>query len=303
MLNTKNSINYNSEFISTVKGDSFKGDTIALDLEKSITVAKEVNMREFIGLTGTELTQFNKKLIQTFKNIYTYNPDYDSLTVNLGKVLVDAKKPYFTSNLVSIDSDLQLPDNKTLNDFIYIGPILFSEYLTLLNKYSENSLGNKIQINDYLENKPLKTVCFVPSLMYCGTPENYYLISSLTYNIPEPTELNDELSFKAASSLILRHENGEIEFINGQINKKAFYGFSKDLHKLIQLDVSNYEIDKDDGNLTLKSDIEETNSYAEEITDPSTVEIVQLAATTGYLSDKTFKSTNSDDNSNFSPKL
>lgn len=267
VLNTKNSIVYNSEFISTTQGGEFTTTIPAVDLDNNKKRNVTVHMREFIGLTGYELTQFNKKLIQTFKDIYVYNPDYDSLAVNIGKVSVDTKKPYFTSNLISTDSNLALPENKTLNDFIYIGPILFSEYLTLLNKHSEDSDGNKIQ-TIYSDGKPLETVWFVPNYTYCGTPENYYLLSSLTYNIPEPTELSDELSFKADSSLVVRHENGDIEFIDGQINKKAFYGFNHVAHKLIQLDVSNYSINLD-GKLTLNStsSTAETKSFTHTISD------------------------------------
>lgn len=280
VLNTANSIKYNSEFISTVSGGSglIKGNTIGCDLVEGPQAEKEVDMRPFIGLSGEQLTEFNKKLIQTFKNVYVYNPDYDSLTVNVGKVNVTAKKPYFTSNLISTNSAITLPAGKTLNDYIYIGPVVFSEYLTALNKYSENADGTKIQIIDYLDdNKPLKPVRFKESLLYCGTPENYYLITNLTYNIPDPVELEDELAFKAASAIIVRKENGDMVFIDGVVNKKAFYGFNESAQKLIQLDVSNYSIESD-GTLKLKS----ATSTSETKNLSFTVKEAEVMSDTGY---------------------
>ena len=70
--------------------------------------------------------------------------------------------------------------------------------------------------------------------------------------MPAPADLTSELEFKSSSNLMIKHENGEVEFLEGTPNKKTLYGFDKELHKLIQLDVSNYYINMD-GKLTLKS--------------------------------------------------
>jgi hypothetical protein len=46
---------------------------------------------KFVGLSSNDLLKFNKKLIETMKGIYVYNPDYDSLNVNIGNALIEDK--------------------------------------------------------------------------------------------------------------------------------------------------------------------------------------------------------------------
>lgn len=295
VLNTKNSIVYNSEFISTTKGGTFSTTITSVDLNENKKGDVTVNMREFVGLTGTELTTFNKKLLQTFKNIYVYNPDYDSLQVNIGNVSINDKKPKFTSNILCVDSSFTF-GTKTLNDFIYLGPVLMTTYLSRLQTYSENDNGVKLQLTTSTSEgtKLLKTITFVPGDTYCGTPDNHYLISSLTYNTPAPTELEDELAFKASSAIVVKHSDGTVSQINGTINKKAFYGFSPEIQKLIQLDVSNYEI-KDDGTLVLTSNTtaNETKNYTLHTNDWSSENSeMNQAIDYGYVFTETFEGAN-----------
>jgi hypothetical protein len=43
-------------------------------------------------------------MLETMKSVYVYNPDYDFLEVNVGNISLQNYNPYFTSNLLSIDS-------------------------------------------------------------------------------------------------------------------------------------------------------------------------------------------------------
>ena len=253
-VNTKNSINYNSEFISTLNWKVITSDVRADALEEGDRKWVSTAMREYTGFTGEQIATFNEKLLRTMSNVYAYNPDYDSLEVNVGNVEVQKQQIKFVSNLINTKSALNFGDNLSLNDFIYLGPIKFSDYLIWLNKYSEDSKGVKIEVTSKKDDKVsiLDQLTFKESFTYCGTPEENFLISSLTYNTPIPIELEDELSFKSSNSLVIKHSNGAIDFINGIPNKKTLYGFNKELKKLIQLDVSNYTI-ANDGTLKLNS--------------------------------------------------
>ena len=268
-INTKNSINYNSEFISTVDWKILSDKEVkVVSTEYGYAQWHKVNkMREFVGMTGSQLAQFNEKLLRTMSNVYAYNPDYDSLEVNVGNVEVQKQQIKFVSNLINTKSALNFGDNLSLNDFIYLGPIKFSDYLMWLNKYSENSKGVKIEVTSKKDDKvsTLDQLTFKESFTYCGTPEENFLISSLTYNTPIPIELEDELSFKSSNALVIKHSNGTVDFINGIPNKKTLYGFNKDLKKLIQLDVSNYTIDND-GTLKLNS-----STYSREVQNGSLI--------------------------------
>jgi hypothetical protein len=244
VLNTKDTVDYNTEFISTNDWNLVKGRIPIYDHDGNENTDKvdEREMREFVGLTGSELAEFNKKLIETCKNIYVYNPDYSTQIVYQGDVNITDNKPIFTSNLISSNSKLTL--DKSFNEYVYFGTILVSNYLDRLNKYSINELGDAITIKDSA-NKPLKTVEFEPDFTYCGTNNEYYLVSSLSYNATVPKDIVDSLTVSSESDLIIKHSDGTISFGKGNIDKKAFYGFSTDLNKLVQLDVSNYTINND----------------------------------------------------------
>lgn len=224
-LNTFNSVNYNSEFISTT-------DYAVYD-----------NKRKFIGLADDSLTKFNTYLMETMKNIYAYNPDYTSHLISTGDISLEDNSVQFTSNIVSTNAALTLPEGSVFNDFICIGTMRISKYLEHLTDYSN------IRTSDF-EGKPLKQVNFTPNYNFCGNAPEYYLVSSLTYNIPYPTELLEELSFSAADMFAVKHHDGTSEVMFGVPNQKTLYGYIQ--NHIQPLDVSNYTIDRD-GVLTVKT--------------------------------------------------
>ena len=247
-LNTKNSLTYYSEFLSTMNFvEDQKGHLYGSDLKKSYrkTDADTYPMAVYTGVSGTFIADFNKAMLNTMSDVYAYNPDYDSLLVSLGDVHFDNLNVKFTSNLVCIGSNFDFKD-KSLNDYIYIGSVCFSTYLQQLNKYSEITI--KKETEDGKETY-LPHVQLMPSYTYCGTPESWYLVSSLTYNTPTPQSFKDELEFKSQDTIVVKDSEGINHFLKGDLNKKALYYFNDDDEKLIQLDVSNYTIDS---NGTLK---------------------------------------------------
>ena len=256
-LNTKNTINYYSEFISTIDYDTLSNVDIFYSEDEDGDKAwhQVKTAKKFTGLTGSEIATFNQKMIETMKHVYAYNPDYDSLTVNVGNITLQNYNPYFTSNLLSYNAELTFT-NQTLNDFIYIGPVKFTTYLMNLQKHSESNDGKNIKVQ-YKNNKDqlefLPQVQMIPGYDYCGQGKNYYLISSLTYNTPVPRDLEAELEFSASDNIVIKHTDGDNTFMKGTPNKKALYGYNEKFDKMIQLDVSNYTIDVD-GKLTVKDD-------------------------------------------------
>jgi hypothetical protein len=102
-------------------------------------------MRKFTGFTGDEVATFNEKLIETMKSVYAYNPDYDSLQINVGDVALQKYSPKFTSNIISRNSKFNFVDS-TLNDYIYISNINLTKYLTDLNEYSLDNSGDDVKV-------------------------------------------------------------------------------------------------------------------------------------------------------------
>ena len=225
-LNTFNSVNYNSEFISTTDG----------------RINDTGDKRVFVGLSNTTLTKFNNCLMETMKNIYAYNPDYNSHLISTGDISLVDNAVQFTSNVISTNAALTLPEGSVFNDFICIGTIFVSKYLEYLTRYSN------IRTLDF-EGKPLKQVNFVPNYNFCGNAPEYYLVSTLTYNIPYPVELLEELSFSASDMFAVKHHEGTSEVMFGTPNQKTLYGYIK--NHIQPLDVSNYKIESD-GTLTVK---------------------------------------------------
>ena len=215
-INTKNTIKQYSEFISTLQG--IKGTYMA-----GLTFFSNV----YTGFTGEQLKTFNQKMLETMKSVYVYNPDYDSLPVNIGEVYIQNNKPMFTSNIISDNAKL----DADLNDYIYIGPIKFSKYLTELQKHSNINI------------EKIKQLQLKADLTYCGGI-NPYLITPLTYNTEVPDNLHSELEFNAKDQLVIKHSDGSNSFLTGSPNKKLLYGYDSTYNKLIQLDVSNYKINE-----------------------------------------------------------
>ena len=264
-LNTKNSIQYNSEFISTINyqelteqfykdynlyleiyGINFnrtKNENYKIDWQNVNPYSKEEDghewrMRKFTGFKGSEVAKFNRLLLNTMKNVYAYNPDYESMIYNVGKINVQDYTPSFNSNIICIDSNLDC----NLNDYVYFGSVKFSDYLL--------DLENKSNITIYDgSNLPDDRVEFIPNLYYCGSNEIPVLLTSLTYNTPVPEEnINKELNI--SEKIIIKHHTGTTEFFDEIPNKNLLYGWDKEKKSLIQLDVSNYRIDED-GNVNV----------------------------------------------------
>ena len=229
VLNTFNSVNYTSEFISTTDYNTNGDET----------------KRKFVGLDDENLTKFNTCLMETMKNIYAYNPDYTSHLISTGDISLEDNAVQFTSNIVSTNAALTLPEGSVFNDFICIGTMFISKYLEYLTRYSN------IRTSDF-EGKPLKQVNFIPNYNFCGNAPEYYLVSSLTYNIPYPTELVEELSFSASDMFAVKHHDGTSEVMFGVPNQKTLYGYIK--NHIQPLDVSNYTINSK-GVLTVKDPV------------------------------------------------
>lgn len=243
-LNTTESLlNYN-EFISTLDFNITNGKVKT----SALNTQEDIDMPEFIGFTGSQVQDFNKKLLKTMSGVYAYNPDYDFIEINKGDVSIDNKQLSFESNLISVGSGFVFDEGKTLNDYIYLGNMCFSNYLNHLNTHSG------IVVND--ENStPLKEVQFSPNLLYCGlNAENPYFLTSLTYNVSTPEDFVSDLELHIDDVVVVKHSDGNSSIIEGTPNPKALYGFDQDSQKLVQLDVSNYTIDND-GVLSLKEQL------------------------------------------------
>lgn len=233
-LNTTESLlNYN-EFISTLDFSRFTG----VVKTSNLNTKEDVYMPEFTGFTGNQVQNFNEKLLKTMSGVYAYNPDYDFIEINKGDVSIDNKQLSFESNLISVASEFTFDKGKTLNDYIYLGNMCFSNYLNLLNTHSGIIVSDK--------NTPLKRVQFSPNLLYCGlNAENPYFLTSLTYNVSTPEDFVSDLELHIDDVVVVKHSDGNSSIIEGTPNPKALYGFDQDSQKLVQLDVSNYTIDND----------------------------------------------------------
>jgi hypothetical protein len=237
-LNTKNSLTYYSEFLSTVSISNKTGYLYGSDLEGHDRQTEDIKgIAVYGGVSGDSIATFNAAMLKTMSDVYAYNPDYDSLLVSLGDVRFDNPNVKFTSNLVCTESNFDFKD-KSLNDYIYIGSVCFSTYLQQLQEYSKITIKKETEDGKEVY---LPQVQLMPSYTYCGTPDSWYLVSSLTYNTPTPQSFKDELEFKSQDAIVVKDSNGINHFLKGDLNKKALYYFNGE--KLIQLDVSNYTID------------------------------------------------------------
>lgn len=204
---------------------------------------------KFYGFNYRYLCRFNRYLMKTMKQVYAYNPDYDTISVNKGNVEIQDYKIKFASNILCRNSKFTFPEGKTLNDYFCIGTIIFSNYLSELNRYSGISIADS-------EGNTLKTLQFNPNFKYCGTSENPYLLTSLTYNTPLPQEMVDELNFNLYDTVVVRQHDGKINFIKGELNKNLLYGYKEEDNVLIQLDITTYKIKQDSDSFDEAGNIE-----------------------------------------------
>lgn len=252
-LNTIDMIDRCGEFIATIDYDKTQAQITHYipDFDKNEEIDEYFDCRVFTGFTSDQVANnFNKLLMETMKHVYAYNPDYDSLEVNAGDVSIVDNKIKFTSNLINNQSEFNFFDDKTLNDFIYLGPICFADYLETMHNYS----GISITTEEDGKSTILPQIQFIAGFDNCGTKDYPMLLTSLTYNTPSPEELEDELTFKSSNTIVVNHHDNKKVFLSGVPNKKALYGYDDTYGKLVQLDVTNYEIDPN-GVLKIKTDI------------------------------------------------
>lgn len=226
-LNTKSAINYNTEFISSIEHDT-------IEIENSVK-------RVYTGITGDKLENFNKCLLTTMASVYAYNPDYNTLNVKVGQPNVIDNKVQFVSNIISKDASFKFSSGETLNDYVYIGSIKFSDYLNKLTTYSN--------IITKSNNTVVPQLQFQPDCTYCGESPNAYLLSPLTYKTEAPQDIISDLTFSKSDLTVVRHSDGSLKVITGTPDKKTLYGWG-DSGVLVKLDVSNYTIDAN-GKLTV----------------------------------------------------
>ena len=91
----------------------------------------------------------------------------------------------------------------------------------------------------------VKQIDFIPDLTYCGGDGYTALLTTLTYNIPKPNQLHRELTYDNSNQIIIKKEDGTMNRLDGIPNKYVLYGYIEDKNSLVQLDVSNYNIDNE----------------------------------------------------------
>jgi hypothetical protein len=245
VLNTVKSLNYKTEFIPTIEFSprNYSEALYCAAEEGWIGWRTCESARNFEGLTGAQLVKFNTKLLKTMGGIYGYNPDYKTVPKLDGKTRVDDLSVQISSNLINVKSNFKFED-KTLNDFIYLGNVCLSDYLTSLNQYSN------IRIKDS-EDKWLESIQFIVDTTYCGSEESPYLLTALTYNFIADSSITNDIS-SSGSNVTVRKSDRTLIPVSGTINTNALYGYDEQSGCLYQLDVSNYSIDTD-GTLSVLS--------------------------------------------------
>ena len=252
-VNTQSSLEQGDLFISTMDFAEKTGSIYGYDINQHRTKvwSGKITSRAFVGLDGQQLKTFYEKFINSVKKIYAYNPDYDMLPVQIGSITTDSNPVSFVSNMISKNAALTFPSGKILNDYIYIGYTSLNKYFKFMQEYSGQD-----PITAFAHKDDTTTIipqlAFQPNYTYLGLGENAYLVSSLTYNTSAPAELATQLEIKTANQTCVKHSDGSYVFIEGTPNKNLLYGFDHKTSKLLQLDVTNYEISTD-GTLELKT--------------------------------------------------
>ena len=213
-----------SEFYSVINGS---------DYIITIPIFGDTNKRyyEFSSVSASGLETFNRRLLENMKQLYAYNPDYDYLDSYAGDVNVLEEQIQFTSNLISSDASLNFSNGKSLNDYIFIGPIKIKNYFQYLYTYSGDNLTN-IGITSQ-EGTVKPQLQFIPNYTFCGGSKEPYLISNITYNTPTPSDLGSSLEHTSSSSVIVKHHDETATILSGDLDKKDLYFFDKNTNKLV----------------------------------------------------------------------
>lgn len=252
--NTKKSIDLQSEFIVNMKHqvDEVKAGTLVHRYDKETNSSTLLNLDtlalKYDGCSGSELADVNKKLLNSMKQIYAYNPDYDIRRIKQGDISVEDLGIKFTSNLISYNASLNLTTS-TLNDYIAIGSMYVSNYLNHLQTHSQDgSVGSQVVCQKNGKWEP--QVNFKPNLFYCGEGQKL-LLSQLTYITPIPDNISSDLNFTDPDIVLVRHADKTITKLKGSLDKHTLYGFESSTQQLIELDASNCEIDQNSGNVKI----------------------------------------------------
>lgn len=232
----------------------------------------------FKGVDPVKISNFNKCLIETMKNVYVYDPNY-KITRKKGNITLEKNNISFMTNLLCRNSKITYDSGKNLNDYIGINGIYLSEYLNLLNERSNIIITKDNKIKPQLE--------FKINIENLGGNDNYCLLNSLNFNTSEPIELIDELNYNSFGVTVLH--NNMINVINNvQLeNKNKLYYYNYEKNTLIELDVSNYTI-SDTGALSLKSN--ENIPKNSIIQQPKTINYFQYAQNRDYQVLNNYKS-------------
>ena len=208
-------------------------------LDPFLNYTTGVDHLKYIGFTGQNLEQFNRTLLTTMKDVYAYNPDYSQLQIQKGDVSFIPNSIYFNSGIVVKNIKLSLEDSTTFSDYVYLGSYKYSDYLKQLFEYSKHSIDESLlQFQEHFQDFP-------------DGENSGCLLRELSFNIQTPTDTLAEFMIDEASTIAVRHTDRTYDFGNcDEYNKKALYGWDSNNKKLVQLDVSNYEIDFN-GNLKL----------------------------------------------------
>lgn len=261
VLNTYKALTTKTEFVSTMHCATMTGkQALYCNGEEGWLSWQDCSpMRSFVGFTGSQLASFNKKLLETMKCVYAYNPDYPTITKLSGDIHVDDLSVQVSSNIINNKSEFIFAKDKSFNDYIYLGAVCLTDYLNNMAEYSED----KIRIKDPKGNC-MSQLQFIPDTTYCGTESSPYLLTTLTYNFLADSGVTGDFEGNS-DNITVRHHDGSTTSLKGNINTSTLYGFDSDSGCLYQLDVSNYSIDAD-GVLTARTAKKEEMSKT-----PSTV--------------------------------
>ena len=246
--NTIDLIDYQTKFVSAVN-------------YKEVSTSAEYN-----GLTLSQITKFNRLLLNSMSTIYAYNPDYKQVQLKIGEVVIDNPEQTFSSILYCNDSKFNFEENNScLNDYL---KLVKDDQSSNLSAYLK-SLFQNYDESDY-DKEQFPQLYFEPDYTYCGKEDKPYLISELTYNIKVPDKLYEDLSFDFSKGLFIKHSDSSWDYLEGDINRNFLYGFLQqgDKKKLVQLDVTTYTLDND-GFVKIKDKIKSGDT--ETVTIPSNI--------------------------------
>jgi hypothetical protein len=245
VLNTENAIKNQSEFVSTIKYDPINTYALYAHTGDGWMQWKSCgNAKKFVGLTGAQLESFNSKLITTMQNVYGYNPDYTTYSALDGNTNINDLNVKVCSNIINDYSEFKFKEDKSLNDYIYLGNVSITDYLLSLNKLSNIKVKKKLP--DSTKEVWLETLQFIPDTTYCGTQKSPYLITSLTYNFIGDSQMLEDFA-TANVTTVVKDSNGNLHPIKGEFNRNSLYGYYNEdgMNCLYLLDVANYTIDSD----------------------------------------------------------